>query len=64
MVVLVGKGREQMSPVLPLVQVMRHVIVLMPVLQGVVLVMTARRCHLVLVPSNLIASNWRPSITS
>ena len=40
MVVVVGVGGKEMTPVLSLVQVMRHVVVLVPVLQGLVLVMT------------------------
>ena len=38
-VVLVGVGGQQVSPVLPPVQVVRHVIMLVAVLQGLVLMM-------------------------
>src|SRR5688572_25431154 len=45
MVVLVHMGRKQMGPVLPLVQVVRHVVVLVPVLQGLVLMIAPRPRH-------------------
>jgi hypothetical protein len=44
-VVVVGVGGEQMTPVLTLVQVVRHVVVLVPVLQGLMLVMSLRPPH-------------------
>jgi hypothetical protein len=49
MVVIVRVGGQQMSPVLTPVQVVRYVIVLVPVLHGLVLVMTLwlrHRAHL------------------
>jgi hypothetical protein len=45
MVVLVRVGGEQMPPVLSAVKVVRDVEVLVPVLQGIVLVMTLRPRH-------------------
>jgi hypothetical protein len=45
MVVVVGVGGNEMTPVLSLVQVMRHVVVLVPVHQGLVLVMTLLLRH-------------------
>lgn len=45
MVVLVGMGGQQMTPVLPLMQVVRDVVVLVPVLQGLVHVVTLRPRH-------------------
>ena len=45
MVVLVHMGRKQMGPVLPLVQVVRYVVVLVPVLQGLVLMIAPRPRH-------------------
>jgi hypothetical protein len=45
MVVVVRVGGKQMAPVFSLVQVVRHVIVLVPVLQGLVLVMTLLLRH-------------------
>jgi hypothetical protein len=51
MVVLVGVGREKMTPILSLVQVMRHVVVLVAVLQGIMLVVTLRPRHRPHIPS-------------
>lgn len=45
MVVLVRVGGQQMTPVLPPVQVVRHVVVLVPVLQRLMLVMTLHPRH-------------------
>jgi hypothetical protein len=46
MVVLVLVGGEQMTPVLTQVQVVRHVVVLVPVLQGIMLVVSPGLRHL------------------
>jgi hypothetical protein len=45
MVVLVRMGGEKMTPVLPLMHVVGDVVMLVPVLQGVVRVMTLRPRH-------------------
>jgi len=45
MVVVVCVCRQQMTPVLSLVQIMRDVVVLVPVLQGLMLVMSLRPPH-------------------
>jgi hypothetical protein len=45
MVVLVDMGRKQMRPVLPLVQVVRYVVMLVPVFQGLVLMIAPRPRH-------------------
>ena len=45
MVVLVGMSGQQMAPVLSLVQIVRDVVVLVPVLQGFVGVVTLRPRH-------------------
>jgi hypothetical protein len=45
MVVLMGVGRQQMTPVLSAMQIVRHVEVLVPVLHGIVLMMTLRPRH-------------------
>jgi len=45
MVVLVGMCGQQMAPVLSLMQVVRDVVVLVPVLQGLVRVVTLRPRH-------------------
>jgi len=45
MVVLVDVGRKQMGPVLPLMQVMRYVVVLVPVFQGLMLMIAPRPRH-------------------
>jgi len=45
MVVLVRMGGKQMPPVLPLMQIVGDVVVLVPMLQGLVLVMTPLPCH-------------------
>src|SRR5947208_15097425 len=44
-VVIVGVGGQQMTPVLSLVQVVRDVVVLVPVPQGLMLVMSLRPRH-------------------